>query len=566
LKRLFVLGIAIAAVAALALRLPQLDLRPMHGDEAIHAVKFNQMQSGEYRYDPNEYHGPSLYQATWPLMAMRGLDFQSAGAGDYRLVPALFGVALLPLLLLWGDGWGRLESLAAAMFAAISPAMVFYSRYYIQETPFVFFSFALLIALWRYARAAAGNQRRAALWWAIAVGACVGILHATKETWVLSVAAMLVAALAATLWTRWRDGVQRDGKQRDSAQNDGARRDASSAGSSLDWRVLWQPKLLGAATLSAIVVAVLLLSNFGRDARGPLNSLLAFGTYFQRGAGESQQAQPPLYYLKLLLFTKNAPGPWWSEALIVGLAAVGFVAALNRRTERASPRGDGPHPDPVLLRWVAFYTVALVIIYSVLPYKTPWSLLSFLHAMTLLAGVGVVALLRALPDAGRVVTMLLLMMGLAHLTEQSRTLNFKEPFPYDRRNPYVHSQPAPDAVRLAERVRAMSRFHAAGRAMTVQVVAPGGDYWPLPWYLRDFKNAGYNSAAPADLRAPVIIAAAELEPVLSAKLGARYHTEYFGLRPSVLMALFIDERLWKDFVQAQQNVPAIKAAKAVGAS
>lgn len=539
MKRFFVLGILIAAVAALALRLPQLNLRPMHGDEAIHAVKFSQMQSGEYRYDPREYHGPSLYHATWPLLAGRGLDYQSAGAGDYRLVPALFGVALLPLLLLWADGWGRLESLAAAVFAAVSPALVFYSRYYIQETLLAFFSFALMIALWRYARAVAENQRRAALCWAVAAGACVGLLHATKETWVLSVAAMGVAALAATLWTRWRDG------------------------SALDWRALRQPKALGVATLAAFVVAALLLSNFGRDLRGPLNSLLAFGTYWQRGAGESQQAQPPFYYLKLLLFTKNAPGPWWSEAIIVALAVVGLVAALKWRVGQAVPREDGPHP--VLLRWVAFYTVALVIIYSVLPYKTPWSMFGFVHGMTLLAGVGAVTLLRALPDAGRVVLILLLLIGATHLTEQSWVLNFKEPFPYDRRNPYVHSQPAPDAVRLAERVRAMSRFHAAGRAMTVQVVAPGGDYWPLPWYLRDFKNVGYHSAAPANLRAPVIIAAAELEPALSAKLGARYHSEYFGLRPAVLMALFIDERLWKDFVKAQANTPATSQAKAAGA-
>ncbi len=521
----------------------------MHGDEAIHAVKFSQMQSGEYRYDPVEYHGPSLYHATWPLMAGRGLDYQSAGAGDYRLVPALFGVALLPLLLLWADGWGRRESLMAAVFAAVSPAMVFYSRYYIQETLLVFFSFALLIALWRYARAVTESRRRVALCWAMAAGACVGVMHATKETWVLSVAAMGVAALAATLWTRWRDGVQRDGSSDT----------LSSGNSSLGWRALWQPQLLGVAALAAFVVAVLLLSNFGRDARGPLNSLLAFGTYWQRGAGESQQAQPPFYYLKLLLFTKNAPGPWWSEALIVALAAVGLIAALSRRTRRTAPRTDEPHP--VLLRWVAFYTVALVIIYSVLPYKTPWSMLGFVHGMTLLAGVGAVALLRALPDAGRVVAILLLIMGTAHLTEQSWALNFKEPFPYDRRNPYVHSQPAPDAVRLTERVRAMSRFHAAGRAMTVQMIAPGGDYWPLPWYLRDFKHVGYHAAVPADLSAPVIIAAAELEPALSAKLGARYHSEYFGLRPAVLMALFIDERLWKDFVKAQQSAPATNGTK-----
>ncbi len=51
----------------------------------------------------------------------------------------------------------------AALFAAVSPAMVYYSRYYIQETLLVAFSFGALVAFCRYLQApaaAVGGRRR----------------------------------------------------------------------------------------------------------------------------------------------------------------------------------------------------------------------------------------------------------------------------------------------------------------------------------------------------------------------------------------------------------------------
>ncbi|NQT01065.1 MAG: TIGR03663 family protein, partial [Planctomycetes bacterium] len=50
-----------ATIVALALRLPRLRQRPMHGDEAVHADKFGELlEDGVYTYDPYEYHGPTL--------------------------------------------------------------------------------------------------------------------------------------------------------------------------------------------------------------------------------------------------------------------------------------------------------------------------------------------------------------------------------------------------------------------------------------------------------------------------------------------------------------------------
>ena len=61
------LGLLLIILGALALRGPELALRPMHNDEAVNAEKIKGLsESGQYKYDPNEHHGPTLYYATLP--------------------------------------------------------------------------------------------------------------------------------------------------------------------------------------------------------------------------------------------------------------------------------------------------------------------------------------------------------------------------------------------------------------------------------------------------------------------------------------------------------------------
>ena len=60
-RSLFFGLILLITVMALALRLPGLANRPMHGDEAVNAVKIGEQIEGKgYRNDPHEYHGPTL--------------------------------------------------------------------------------------------------------------------------------------------------------------------------------------------------------------------------------------------------------------------------------------------------------------------------------------------------------------------------------------------------------------------------------------------------------------------------------------------------------------------------
>src|SRR5437868_12628409 len=125
----FLIIIAFLTLGALAIRLPDLGNRPFHGDEAVHAFKFEELwKKGVYRYDPNEFHGPTLYYAGLPTVRLSGRhSFAETQESDYRLATALVGIALIPLLALISDGLGRRATLFAAMFIAVSPAFVFYS-------------------------------------------------------------------------------------------------------------------------------------------------------------------------------------------------------------------------------------------------------------------------------------------------------------------------------------------------------------------------------------------------------------------------------------------------------
>src|SRR5450759_3560200 len=84
----------VAGASALALRLPQLDRRPMHTDESVQALKFKELwEKGEYRYDPNEFHGPSLNYATLPFVWLGpARNFAELSESNLRLVPVVFGL------------------------------------------------------------------------------------------------------------------------------------------------------------------------------------------------------------------------------------------------------------------------------------------------------------------------------------------------------------------------------------------------------------------------------------------------------------------------------------------
>lgn len=512
------LALLIIAGVAIIFRSAFLDRRPMHNDEAVNAVKFGQLyQHGTYKYDPEEYHGPTLEYTTLAFERLTGApDFAHISEARLRWLTALFGVGVILLLPLLHDGLGRAAIVWAAVFTAISPAMVFYSRYYIHEMLLVFFTFLALASGWRY-------WRTRKLGWALLCGAAIGLMAATKETFIITLACAAFAVAANQTWNRLLDA------------------------SGLPVKAERLNLLHLAAGMGVLlVVAILLFSSFLANANGPLDAIRTYQHWFSRAGGHSPHRYPWNFYLHRLLFYHAAKGPVWSEGFILALAIVGAAAGFLRK-------GLG-ETNASLVRFLAFYSLALLAVYSVISYKTPWCLLSFWHGFILLAGVGAAVLLRiARFQWASFAGGLLLAAGAAQLAAQAWQASV--PHAADRGNPYVFSQTSTGLLELVQKVEALAKVSPQGHDMVIKVMAPEDDYWPLPWYLRAFKNVGFFREVPPDPDAPVMIVSARFGAALDDK-KTHVMNSYFELRPQVLFELYVRLDLWSAYLE--KNPPKTK--------
>jgi uncharacterized protein (TIGR03663 family) len=467
------LSAALILIVASFLRGFCLDIRPMHGDEAVHAYKFGRLlEDNDYRYDPREFHGPTLnYFTLIPAWLTGENTYPSLTESTLRIVPVIFGILLVILPLFLSDGLGKTAALIAAAFTAISPAFVFYSRYYIPEMLLVFFTFAVIICGYRYAK----SKRPV---WAILAGVFAGLCGITKETWIIAFGSMIFALVIVLLAHRQF--------------------------------TLLNPRHLVLGFVGALVVWFLFYSSFFTNPAGLIDSFRSFKTYFGFIVGNQTHFHPWYYYLKLLIYNKASMGPPWTESIVIILASIGILLIILRK-------GIGSL-DKSLLDFLVIFTVLMLFVYSAIPYKTPWCLLSFYYGLILLAAVGVVAILNLLRGIlARLVVSAFLITIAIDLAVQAFTascISYADPA-----NPYVYAQPTKDVIKISQRIDEISKLLPAGSELPIWMVCPGGDYWPLPWYLRGFKNVGWCSDVnEVRLPASIVIVSAGLENELVERL------------------------------------------------
>ncbi len=510
MNRSRLLGLLLLATGlALALRCPLLNERPMHNDEGVNAIKFGRLWTeGAYRYDPNEHHGPSLYYATLAVARFTGTpDFVHLSEIKLRLITVCFGIGLILLLPLVSDGLGKTGAAWAAIFTAVSPAMVFYSRYYIHEMLLVFFTFLALAAAWRYWR-----DRK--LGWALLSGAGIGLMHATKETFLITLVAAALALIANYIWS--------------------CRLEARAPGAQASPVKSWH---IAAGVGIWLFVAIILFTSFFANANGIADSVRTYLPWLRRAEGESPHIHPWPFYLHRLIFFHAGRGPVWSEALILALALLGAFAGFARRGLR--------HAHAGFVRFLAFYTFALTVAYCVISYKTPWCLLSFWHGTVLLAGVGAAALLRGAKKRwARFSLACVLVLGIAHLAWQAWELSV--PYAADPANPYVYAQTSSDVLDLVADVQKIADASPQKSQTLVKVITADGDYWPLPWYLRNLSRVGWWDSVPDDPYAPIMIVSQNAR--VSLDENKVHLMGIFALRPGDFLELYVDADLWRKYL------------------
>lgn len=518
----------VVTIVAVALRLPCLGQRPMHGDEAVNAVKFGALlEEGVYRYDRSEYHGPTLNYLTLIPAWLSCMDkFEDVDEFILRIVPVFCGVLVVLITLLLIDGLGWTAVLAAMALAAGSPALVFYSRYYIHEMLLVCFTFGVIACGYRYTQ----NKK---LIWALLSGLFLGLMHATKETCIIAFGSMLLALVFTIMMHPKQEGLIAN--------------------------ISKQVKLpyLIAALVTAVIVSVLFYSSFFSNFKGIADSVLAYKTYFHRAYQNQLHIHPWYYYLDILTWMEGFEKITWNEDVIVVLAGFGLIITMAGR--HASPFNSS------LLRFIGLYTLIMTIIYCAIPYKTPWSMLSFLHGMILLAGVAVAVLIKISTDRWQKL-LLGLILVLCFVIQPVQAYLGSYHYYVSPSNPYVYAHPVPDVFEITRRIEEIAQVHPDGRNMYIQVICPEDDYWPLPWYLRGFANIGWWSQVDQDVpSAPVIIASPSVEPALIKKLydlpppGQRnlyvpLFDSYMELRPQVELRGFVTKDLWDAYQRHQSNL------------
>lgn len=570
-RRTWLIASGSVLLAGAFLRLYDLALVPLHHDEGVNGnFLVTLVRNHSYEYNPSNYHGPSLYYFSaiipW-LFRLIGPDFgdkYGLTTFNIRFVTAAFGIGTIALVLLLRKRLGSIGALSAAALIAISPGAVYLSRYFIHETLFVFFALGIVVAGLKY--------YDTGRWvYLMLAGISAALMTATKETWIMGGPVLLIALITTQLyfWLRRKLGG-------------GAKRKSRSSRLTLGDRLQQKLEFYGGPASVAIAVLIALLlflivnvlfysSFFTNYPKGVNDALLTLSLWSHRTKEHAHEWGQYIEWLRQ------------EESPVMLLGLVGAVLAVWRADNRFAL---------FMAQW-AFGSLAA---YSLVEYKTPWIALNFIVPLAITSGytlnalaqkseeplvplaltVGAITLLghqaQATDNWYLVIPIVPALGYLGYVfytwTSQTRTqtlrhfyltagvvllvsgyqmisLNF---FHYDDdRYAYVYAHTRRELLGLVEEVNLVATRAGTGSGTGVTVVSP--DYWPLPWYFRDYKRVGYFSRM-APSTEPVIIGSITQEEEMRTNFGDRYQQVRsgaedgsFALRPGVGLVLYVRKDL-----------------------
>ncbi len=141
----FGLAYAVVLLAALVMRLWDLGAMAVHHDESLHATYGWYLYSGRgYQHNPM-MHGPYQFFANAGMFSIFGDNTFSV-----RLAAAFSGTALVATPLLFTRHLGKLGALATAVLLAVSPTLLYFSRFTREDMHVAFWTVMLIGFMWLY--------------------------------------------------------------------------------------------------------------------------------------------------------------------------------------------------------------------------------------------------------------------------------------------------------------------------------------------------------------------------------------------------------------------------------
>jgi uncharacterized protein (TIGR03663 family) len=561
------LSCILVTAAATFLRFFWLALKPLHHDEGVNGWFLTTLfRDGAYKYDPANYHGPTLYYISLGFSKIFGLNTISV-----RASVAVWGVLIVILAFFLRRYIGSVGSLFAALFLALSPSMVYISRYYIHEIFFVFLSLAAVLAIVFFIEkrkagifsiawtvllllvcflpstiklgSALGRDNETAVW-AFRAGflivelilialvvrmlltwdngrplyfllaiASAALMFATKETAFITLGTMLIACVCVWIWRR----IFRVDEADPVTASEDVLGDAhlswsnftAALGSTTD-RAL----IAAASVFIFVYIIVLFFSSFFSYFEGVRGAAEAYAIWTRTGSKDHTQ-NGTWAYLQWLIETE--------AALLVLSAIGGLIAFVNARHRFAM--------------FASLWAFGLFAAYTIIPYKTPWLAISFLLPMCIAAGYAVNDMARSKNASVKAIAALLAVSSTVMLAYQSYELNFVDYDDEDRALIYAHTHREFHA--MVERIEYYAEKSGRGEEAKIEIVSQ--DYWPLVWYLRDYKQAKFHGRLVDTADAELIVAKKrdqDAEVIRRYSAGYRLVGEYH-LRSGVDLVLLV---------------------------
>jgi len=191
--------------------------------------------------------------------------------------------------------------------------------------------------------------------------------------------------------------------------------------------------------------------------------------------------------------------------------------------------------------FAALCSFGLIAAYSLIPYKTPWLVLNFIVPLALIAGYVVQVIWELERGQIRIVAMVLFIV-VAVSAYQTIDLNFVN---YDNDDAYYVYVYAHTRRGTLDLVRNIEQIAAEGDGDKTGITIMSRDYWPLPWYLRDFSRTAYFGDITATSE-QIIIANETQRAQMDTNFGEVYRlvpskdaSGTFELRPGVRLLLYV---------------------------
>lgn len=483
-RRIFIITswIVILCLGA-SLRLYELSNRPMHADEATGAkILAERLEDKQYTFRPHHFHGPMLSFSSMPLAKIRKESkWQELSKNTLRLSPVIAGCLLLLTPLLWIHRFGQGPALASAALLASSPLLIYYSRMYIHETWLTLFALLGVAAIYRFAH-------KPGILIALVSGVLIGLMYATKETFIITLISWVIALGIAAF-------VKRE----------------------IGYKPSVSIALVALLALSAMLTATFFYSDNFRSLQGAFDAIKTFFIYETTPGHEKGF----FYYFHLLLWPKRTHGFWWTE---LAIALFALIAAFIHRKQ------------PVVL-FLSVATSVHLLLYSLISYKTPWLMLvPWAHACLLAGYVFYKVKKRFLMPIICCFIMAIGYQSYVGLQLSTRASNHAS-------NPYAYVPSSRDIETLEVW---LGKLPIAPQE-TLAVI--GSSYWPLPWYLRNFENLGYYPTAISPMQNNAIVFAMPSEVQQADMLLSRTHTKLLrSIRSNVALTVYLRNEIWEAWI------------------